>query len=404
VPWILFTAFGLAAAVALLLLRQSIRYAIRHDLTVTELNESRERFTKAFNDAATGMAVTSAAQNDLGRFLEVNDSLCEMTGYSEEELLEKRFADLTHPDDLPQDLEGASRLIAGVIQKYQTEKRYIRSDGSEVWILMTASLVRDANHQPVYFLSQMLDITERRRAEKLKDEFFALVSHELRTPLTSMVGYLELLTHDTGDEAERQRCIEVSLRNTRRLNRLVDDLLFMAQLESGALPLKIGEVDLSDIVSEAVEAATPRAKDRGLDLKVTHDPELACWGDRDRLAQAIDNLISNALKFTPPGGTIAVNAGRDNGRVRLEVSDTGLGIPAGEQAKLFQRFFRGESASAEAIPGIGLGLTITKAIVEGHGGQISVESEEGRGTSFRIDLPVQVDSHARNGQRAAVTS
>jgi hypothetical protein len=115
VPWVLFIAFGLAAAGALLLLRQSIRYAIRHHLTLTELNESRERFTKAFNDAATGMAVTSASQNDLGRFLEVNASLCEMTGYSEEELLQKRFADLTHPDDLPQDLEGASRLIAGVI-------------------------------------------------------------------------------------------------------------------------------------------------------------------------------------------------------------------------------------------------------------------------------------------------
>jgi signal transduction histidine kinase len=268
---------------------------------------------------------------------------------------------------------------------------------------MTASLVRDANHHPVYFLSQMLDITERRRAEKLKDEFFALVSHELRTPLTSMVGYLELLSHDAGDEAERQRCVEVSLRNTRRLNRLVDDLLFMAQLESGALPLKIGEVDLADIVSEAVEAATPRAKERGLELKVTRDPELECWGDRDRLAQAIDNLISNALKFTPPGGTIAVHAGRNNGRIRLEVSDTGLGIPAGEQAKLFQRFFRGETASAEAIPGIGLGLTITKAIVEGHGGQISVDSEEGRGTSFCINLPVKVEAPAPNGQRTAVT-
>jgi signal transduction histidine kinase len=236
------------------------------------------------------------------------------------------------------------------------------------------------------------DVSAEREAERLKEEFFALVSHELRTPLTSILGYVDLVLEDDGEDPldpHVRRSLEVVERNARRLLRLVGDLLFVAQFEAGTLALEPGALDLGAVASQAVEAARPRARDKGVDLVLETDALASCAGDRDRLAQTFDNLISNAVKFTSPGGRVAVRVRAHGDRALVEVEDDGVGIPADEQGRLFERFFRASTATERAIPGVGLGLTIVKAIVEGHGGRIAVRSEDGAGTCFQILLPLR---------------
>jgi signal transduction histidine kinase len=238
------------------------------------------------------------------------------------------------------------------------------------------------------------DVTARREAERMKDEFTALVSHELRTPLTSIIGYLELLRDEAaanGDDpaaAQRTQFLAVVDRNARRLLRLVGDLLFVAQVEAGKLMLEDADVDLGAVARESVEAAAPRARDGGVELMLEAADAPLVRGDRDRLAQALDNLVSNAIKFTPDGGRVVVRLLCEHDRAVLEVSDTGIGISEADLQQLFQRFFRTQRATSAAIPGVGLGLTIAQAIVHAHEGQISVQSFDGEGTTFRIELPL----------------
>lgn len=247
------------------------------------------------------------------------------------------------------------------------------------------------------------EVTGERQAERMKDEFFALVSHELRTPLTSIVGYLELVLDD--DEGalhpEHRQHLGVVERNAGRLLRLVGDLLFVAQVEAGKLSLDPGLVDLGQLVREAVDAARPRAEEASIVLAADVDPVPTCPGDADRIGQVLDNLIVNALKFTREEGRVTVSLRTEGASAVLEVADTGIGIPAPEQEQLFDRFFRASSATARAIPGVGLGLTIVKAIVEAHAGEVSVQSEAGSGTTFRVELPLGVWAPAPGTERDA---
>ena len=228
-----------------------------------------------------------------------------------------------------------------------------------------------------------------RELDRLKDEFVSLVSHELRTPLTSIRGYVELLL-DEGERltADQRRFLEIVDRNSARLLELVADLLFLAHIEAGKLVIAVGTVDLNRVVEECVEASSPVAAARGIRLSAHLDPVPPVQGDRARLAQVLDNLVSNAVKFTPGGGRVDVRLTAERETAVLEVEDTGLGIPADEQGQLFERFFRSSKATENAIPGTGLGLTITKAIIDRHGGLIEVDSAENVGTTVRVRLPL----------------
>ncbi len=232
------------------------------------------------------------------------------------------------------------------------------------------------------------EVTEQRQLDRLRDTLIATVSHELRTPLTSIIGYLELL--GTGPEhlnAEDAGYVEVVARNALRLRHMVEDLLFLAQLDAGGFSLDFGEANLVELAGEAIEAARPAAEAKKLQLTLEHDQPPVVRADRNRLGQALDNLISNAIKFTPEGGTVKVLIEDRATTCSLQVTDTGCGIPVSEQPRLFERFFRSATAGAGNVPGTGLGLTITKTIIESHGGSIDHDSTDGKGTTFTISLP-----------------
>jgi signal transduction histidine kinase len=227
-----------------------------------------------------------------------------------------------------------------------------------------------------------------READRLKDDFVALVSHELRTPLASIIANLEVLEDETRElSADGQRFLGVIDRNARRLLRLVGQLLFVAQLQAGRLPAARAWVDFDAVVADAVEFARAGAEAKRIELVLQAEPVGALWADGDRLAQLCDNLISNAVKFTPEGGRVQVRVGRGGGKVQLDVQDSGIGIPLREQPRLFERFYRASAAAEREVTGAGLGLWIADAIARMHAGTIDVASEVGVGTTFTVVMP-----------------
>lgn len=232
-------------------------------------------------------------------------------------------------------------------------------------------------------------LAAEREIRRLKEEFLATVSHELRTPLTSVLGYLSLvLDGDDALDPEVAGHLEVARRNGQRLEALVADLLLIAQAQAGRLPLTRRPVDLAPLVAHAVEAARLAADAAGLRLE--HAPASVPAVDVDpiRIAQLLDNLISNAVKFTPAGGVVRAGLTAGAASVRVTVADTGPGIPADERPRLFDRFYRTTSAVETGVTGTGLGLAIAKAIAEAHGGTIGLRDEPGPGSTFFVDLPL----------------
>ena len=232
------------------------------------------------------------------------------------------------------------------------------------------------------------EVTADRRLERLRDAFVAAVSHELRTPLTSISGFLELLAdeeHALGTAGRKY--VEVIRRGNDRLRRIVDDLLLVAEIEAELLELRLAPTDLAELAASTVKDAVPAAAENGIELSLDVNGSLPLEADAARLRQVLDNLVSNAIKFTPRGGLVTLSATNGDGPLRVEVTDTGIGVPADELGQLFSRFYRASSARRRAIPGTGLGLVIARAIVEGHGGTISVEPRERKGTRVIVTLP-----------------
>jgi signal transduction histidine kinase len=228
---------------------------------------------------------------------------------------------------------------------------------------------------------------ELREQNRLKDELISVVSHDLRTPLTSIMGYLELVADEKDPETARQ-FLDVVQRNTGRLHRLVEDLLFVSRVQSGREALELGPVCLGELVRETVAASLPAADGADVELTCTVETDEVVLLDAHRIAEVLENLLSNAVKFTPPGGRVGVYAGRENGALVLRVEDSGVGIAEEDRHHLFDRFFR--ASGAEGIPGAGLGLSIVKAIVDAHGGDVAVRSVVGAGTTFDVRLPIHV--------------
>jgi PAS domain S-box-containing protein len=345
----------------------------------------------------------------------VSPQIGTILGYTQEEWYGNQdfFIDHLHPDDRDRvrSLQAAARETG---EPLDIEYRLRAKDGRYVWLWDSYTVVRDASGAPWYSQGFALDVTARKRAEedreellaqaqlqnerlreldRVKDEFIALVSHELRTPLTSIRGYLELVSDDAeaaGQTDEQREWLKVIDRNADRLLSLVEDLLLSAQAHSGSLALSQSEFDAATIVRECAEACAPAAAARGIRLDCIAETGLLITGDPGRIGQVIDNLVSNALKFTPSGGRVELIAREHGAGVRIEVADTGMGIPPEEQDRLFDRFFRSARVQSEAIVGAGLGLSIAKAIVEAHNGHIFFRSVVGEGTTFTVFLPATV--------------
>ncbi|MDQ0617190.1 sensor histidine kinase [Arthrobacter globiformis] len=230
------------------------------------------------------------------------------------------------------------------------------------------------------------DVTELVNALAAKDDFVSNVSHEFRTPLTSILGYVELLLDDDDDLTDSQRGpLEIIRRNSERLLTLVSDLL---SSRNGQLLVTPKAVNVAELVRTSVTAALPRAAESGIHLRADAPEKLEAHIDAARISQVLDNLVSNAIKYSPDGGDVVVSLRADDGHMMCSVSDTGMGMNQQDQEEVFAKFFRSAAVRNSAIPGVGLGLSISKAIVEAHGGSVSLHSEVGKGTTFTFAVPV----------------
>jgi PAS domain S-box-containing protein len=291
--------------------------------------------------------------------------------------------------------EARSAILAGEAASGHPTTRdwnFVRGDGGRVLVEVVITLRPSLSLEHPGYLYVCTDLTKRREAERQQEEFIGLVSHELRTPLVSVLGYLELLESEglTGEQVEYLGVIE---RNAQRLLRLVNDLLLAVRLSAGTFTLSLEEVDVSASVSASAFAILPAALAAEVELIVEAQTDLKIRADGQRLSQAVENLLTNAVKFTPKGGTVTVTVRDgeigDNERAALvAVTDTGIGIAPEELGRLTERFYRVGTPRNQRIGGIGLGLPIVKAIADAHNGTLRVESVLGEGSTFTLTLPM----------------
>jgi two-component system phosphate regulon sensor histidine kinase PhoR len=235
----------------------------------------------------------------------------------------------------------------------------------------------------------MDDVTELRRLEQVRTEFIANVSHELRTPLTAIQGYLETLLGGALEEPEHaRRFVEIAFRHTERLGRLLNDLTDLSNIELGKVSLRLTSTPLRPVVDSVLELVAAKARDRDVALEADVSGSLTVQADHDRLVQILINLVDNAVKYTAAGGAVTVRARPTaGGPVEVSVSDTGIGIARADLPRITERFYRVDKARSRELGGTGLGLAIVKHLVLAHGGDLAIESEEGRGTTVRVLLP-----------------
>jgi PAS domain S-box-containing protein len=372
------------------------------------LRESQARFRGAFDNAAVGMALVGIN----GRWLLVNRALCGIVGYREAELLATTFQALTHRDDLDEDLGYVDRMLRGEISHYEMEKRYIHKLGHVVWIALSVSMVRDANRQPQYFVSEIIDITERKRvhdelerardaaeaANRAKSDFLANMSHEIRTPMNGIIGMTDLAL-DTDLNAEQRDFLQTVKASADALLTIINDILDFSKIEAGKMQLEEMPFDLRGCLEDTVRVLAARAHEKNLELTCrlgASAPEHVV-GDSGRLRQVLLNLIGNAIKFTEHGEVaVEVEAGGDQGddgrtasadgavALHFRVRDTGIGIPIDKQQQVFEAFEQADGSMARRYGGTGLGLAISTRIVKLMGGRLWVDSVPGSGSTFQF--------------------
>ncbi len=378
-------------------------WGLVQDCTADTLNiENDQRFRMALMGAAHGIALVALD----GTFMQVNDALCRMLGYTEEELRALSFQDITHPDDLENDLDNLHECIGGMRTTYQMEKRYFRKDGSVIWVNIAVSILRAENRTPLYFISQIQDITARKQAEEqlvaarddaknasaAKSAFLAAMSHEIRTPMTGVMGMLDMLA-ESGVSGDQFELIKTARSSAEMLLSIINDVLDMAKLEAGRVEIAKRDFDAERLLHTVCDMMAGRAEAKGLRFNAVLPMSTRVWlkGDPDRISQILFNIIGNAVKFTDEGevsfaaDTRQTDTGLD---LVLKVTDTGRGIPADKTESIFREFERVQEETGTRVEGTGLGLAIVSRLVDAMSGRIEVQSEVGKGSCFTVTLPL----------------
>jgi PAS domain S-box-containing protein len=292
---------------------------------------------------------------------------------------------------MPADVSAADReLITYLLHDTGSRRPSIKVGWGARTLSVSFAPVRGVGQEATGTVAVFRDFTKEAEVDRMKSDFVSIASHELRTPLTSIKGYLELVMMGAGGPVSEQQAqfLRVARDNADRLYELVDGLLDVSRIESGRIELDVKLLSLAEIIDVVAMTLQKQFEERGLALKLEIEPNLPqVLGDPGRISQVMFNLMSNAYKYTPEG-QVTVRAYLKENAIHVNVIDTGLGISAKDQEKLFSRFFRAGDAAVRQQPGTGLGLNITKSLIEMHGGQIWVESEQGQGSAFNFTLPL----------------
>jgi PAS domain S-box-containing protein len=383
-----------------------------------ELRRSEERFRLLIEGVAE-YAIFMLDAN--GRVVTWNSGAQRIKGYTASEIIGQHFS-IFYPQEPKESGWPEHELqVAAAKGSFVDNGWRVRKDGTTFWANVTITALRDHTGQLIGYAKLTRDMTEARRVEameavnqqreemleaersarmaaqratRLKDEFLATLSHELRTPLSAILGWTQVLLRGEtprGPE-EQKRALEVIDRNARAQVQLIDDLLDLSRIMTGKIRLDLHQVSFSNIVEAAVDSAKPSADAKSIRLKVIlGSSQDTVSADSGRLQQVVWNLLTNAIKFTPKGGQVQVLLQRVNSHLELNVSDTGIGIPADYLPHVFERFSQKDSSTTRAFGGLGLGLAICKQLVELHGGSICAASQgEGKGATFSVHLPLSI--------------
>lgn len=334
--------------------------------------ESERRLTAmVFERLPDGLVVVDAKL----RVLEANGRFAEMTGIAApagrgvyEVLRERPLYD----------------CFEATVNTGETSERIVRLPDDRVWQVAVAPLPEGHRAAAVGVLR---DVTRLERTEAMRRTFVGDVSHELRTPIASIAAAAETLAEGQPDKVETAELLGLIRRQSDRMRELIDDLMDLAQIESGAVPIVREEIALRELLAEVAEDLEAAAREHRVELRVTGDAGVTAMGDRRRLGQLARNLLDNAVKFSPAGAPVVVRVWREKGRTGFSVEDLGPGIPKAERDKIFQRFYQVDRSRSKIRPGSGLGLAIVKHIAQLHGATVDVEGEVGQGSTFRVSFP-----------------
>ncbi len=391
---------------------------VARDITERKKAEEELRLRAQILDSANDAIFVHDIDDN---FVYVNEAACRTHGYSREEFMKMKLPQLVNPArDHPLESDRQELLDKGYIV---TESAHLRKDGSLMPVEIHARTVGSGKSK--LFLTVARDITERKKAEEalkqkmgelqvayqklqeldqMKDSFLSTVSHELRTPLTSIKSFSEILLNYDEDRETQKEFLNIIREESDRLTRLINDFLDLSKIEAGRMQWETAELSLSEVIQIAINATQALAAKTNLRVEANVSPDLpTVLCDKDRLVQVVTNLLSNAIKFTPEGGMIQLKAQllnkskakRDSGMVMVSVSDSGIGIAAADYKSIFEKFKQVGDTLTDKPQGTGLGLPICKEIIEHYGGNIWVESELGKGSTFFFTLPIMKKTEAK---------